>query len=101
MGLGRLLGVSARRAWPRARGDVMKLPTFAADSCPDGFASICPSEAVTQASLDQCCGLAVVVEPETNQIRSGRWFGIVIPRPGDGFCGRRGGDMGAFRGLVG
>lgn len=31
-----------------ARGDVIKLPTFAADSCPDGVASICPSEAVSQ-----------------------------------------------------
>jgi len=81
----------------------MKLPTFAADSCPDGVASICPSEAVPKASssLDRCCGLAAVVEPETNQTRSGWWFGIVIPRPGDGFCGRRGGDTGAFRGLVG
>lgn len=40
------------------------LPTFAADSCPDGVASICPSEAVPKASLDRCCGLAAVVKPE-------------------------------------
>lgn len=73
-------------------------PTFAADSCPDGVASICPSEAGPQASLDRCCGLVASVKPRCNSDKIGLGFGIVIRRPGDGFCGRRGGDTVAFRG---